>query len=41
MTIRFNFLNRSASTAVFVVSLLLTAATLNSVVAAAHTTLLA
>lgn len=40
MTVHFNFLNRSVSTAVFVISLALTAATLNSVVAVAHTALL-
>ena len=35
MTVRYTLLSRSVSTAVFVVSLILTAATLNSVVAAA------
>ena len=41
MSVHFNLLSRGASTTIFVISLLLTAATLNSVVAAAHTTLLA
>ncbi len=40
MTVSFNFLNRSTSAVLFAISLLLTAATLNSVVAVAHTTLL-
>ena len=35
MSVRYNFLSRSVSTAVFVISLILTAATLNSVVVAA------
>ena len=38
MTIRYTLLSRSVSTAVFVVSLILTAATLNSVVIAAAVT---
>jgi hypothetical protein len=39
MTIRLNLLSRTTSTVVFVISLLLTAATLNSVVTAAQTML--
>jgi len=39
MTIRFNLLSRTTSSVVFVISLLLTAATLNSVVTAAQTML--
>ena len=41
MTIHFNFLNRTTSIVLFAVSLLLTATTLDSVVAVAHMTLLA
>ncbi len=40
MTVHFNLLNRSTSATLFAISLLLTAATLNSVVAIAQTTLL-
>lgn len=38
MTVRFTLLSRTATAAVFVISLLLTAATLNSVVVAAAAT---
>ena len=41
MNVRFNLLTRGTSATLFAVSLLLTAATLNSVVAVAHTALLA
>jgi hypothetical protein len=40
MSVHYTLLNRSVSTAVFVISLLLTTATLNSVVAVAQTSLL-
>jgi hypothetical protein len=39
MTVHFNLLTRSTSVVLFAISLLLTAATLNSVLAVAHTTL--
>jgi len=40
MSVRYSLLDRSVSTAVFVISLLLTTATLDSVVAVARTGLL-
>lgn len=40
MNVRFNLLNRTTTATLFAISLLLTAATLNSVVAVAHTILL-